>query len=227
MLNLNLRKQLGQLNLNVNLAIPTQGITVIFGCSGSGKTTLLQLISGLIKPDKGIISLNEQVFTDTQQGIFIPPALRNLGYVFQDARIFPHYSVQGNLTYGMKSKDHTQVAKIVDLLHLKQLMHRSPNTLSGGEQQRLAIGRALLSNPQILLMDEPLSALDVPMRKELLSYLESLQQEIQIPIIYVTHNLEEMLRLGERVLLLEKGKVLAFDEVQKIYTSNIFEPWRK
>ncbi len=156
----------------------------------------------------------------------LPTHLRKIGYVFQDARLFPHYTVKGNLRYGMKNVSQDDFNYIVDLLGITHLLKRYPLTLSGGEKQRVAIGRALLTDPDILLMDEPLSALDVPRKRELMQYLERLSKEINIPILYVTHSLDELLRLADRVVLMENGIVQAYDSVEKIWNSPIFVPWK-
>ncbi len=227
MLEINVKKQIGQMQLNADLLIPTQGITALFGVSGSGKSSLIQLISGLTKPDHGKIILNNRVLIDTQKNIFVPTNKRHIGYVFQEARLFPHYRVLGNLTYGMSYTNMEQLDHIVELLGISHLLKRYPITLSGGEKQRVAIGRALLTSPEILLMDEPLSALDLPRKRELLNYLENLAQEINIPILYVTHNLDELLRLAERVILLENGNVIAYDLLEKLWHNPVFSTWQK
>lgn len=215
------------MQLKADLSIPAKGVTALFGLSGSGKSSLIQLISGLTKPDEGKIVLNDRVLVDTQKEIFIPANKRHIGYVFQDARLFPHYRVLGNLTYGMSRDNAKRVDYIVELLGISHLLKRYPITLSGGEKQRVAIGRALLTSPEILLMDEPLSALDLPRKRELLDYLDTLAQEIQIPILYVTHSLDELLRLAERVILLEEGKVIAYELLEQIWHSPIFSTWQK
>ncbi|MGC7559322.1 molybdenum ABC transporter ATP-binding protein ModC [Pasteurella sp. PK-2025] len=226
MLNINVKKQLGQLSLQANLQIPSKGVTALFGLSGSGKTSLIHLVSGLLHPDEGRISLNDRVLVDTEKKICLPAYQRNIGYVFQDARLFPHYSVKGNLCYGIKQANPAQFDEIVSLLGIGHLLKRYPITLSGGEKQRVAIGRALLTNPEILLMDEPLSALDLPRRRELMAYLETLSKQIQIPILYVTHSLDELLRLAENVVLLNEGQVLAYDSLEAIWENPRFLPWK-
>ena len=226
MLQINVKKQLGQLALQANIQVPDQGVTAIFGLSGSGKTSLINLVSGLIQPDEGFIRLNDRTLVDMESQESLPTHLRKIGYVFQDARLFPHYTVKGNLRYGMKNVSQDDFNYIVDLLGITNLLKRYPLTLSGGEKQRVAIGRALLAEPDILLMDEPLSALDVPRKRELMQYLERLSKEINIPILYVTHSLDELLRLADRVVLMENGIVKAYDSVEKIWNSPIFAPWK-
>lgn len=226
MLQINVKKQLGNLNLDVNLQIPARGVTALFGLSGSGKSSLINLVSGLVHPDEGAILLNQRILVDKATNICIPAYQRHIGYVFQDARLFPHYTVKGNLCYGVKAFEQTEFDYIVSLLGIEHLLKRYPITLSGGEKQRVAIGRALLTKPEILLMDEPLSALDLPRKRELMTYLEKLSKEIEIPILYVTHSIDELLRLAENVVLLEDGKVRAYDSLEAIWENPLFLPWK-
>mgnify|MGYP000875442533 FL=1 len=227
MLHINVKKQLGTLFLEAHLDIPSQGVTALFGLSGSGKSSLINLVSGLINPDEGVIALNERELFNSAENSCVPINQRNIGYVFQDARLFPHYTVNGNLRYGMKNTSKDEFNYIVELLGIGHLLKRYPITLSGGEKQRVAIGRALLTDPEILLMDEPLSALDLPRKRELMNYLERLSKEINIPILYVTHSLDELLRLAERVVLLSGGKVEAYDVLENIWESPLFLPWKQ
>lgn len=227
MLHIDVKKQLGTLPLEAHLEIPSQGVTALFGLSGSGKSSLINLVSGLINPDEGVIALNERELFNSAEKICVPIEKRNIGYVFQDARLFPHYTVNGNLRYGMKNTSKDEFNYIVELLGISHLLKRYPITLSGGEKQRVAIGRALLTDPEILLMDEPLSALDLPRKRELMNYLERLSKEINIPILYVTHSLDELLRLAERVVLLTNGKVEAYDVLESIWESPLFLPWKQ
>ena len=227
MLYIDVKKQLGTLSLEANLDIPSQGVTALFGLSGSGKSSFINLVSGLINPDEGVISLNDRELFNSAENVCVPINQRNIGYVFQDARLFPHYTVNGNLRYGMKNTSKDEFNYIVELLGIGHLLKRYPITLSGGEKQRVAIGRALLTDPEILLMDEPLSALDLPRKRELMNYLERLSKEINIPILYVTHSLDELLRLAERVVLLTNGKVEAYDVLESIWESPLFLPWKQ
>ena len=227
MLHIDVKKQLGALPLEAHLDIPSQGVTALFGLSGSGKSSLINLVSGLINPDEGVISLNDRELFNSAENSCVPTNQRNIGYVFQDARLFPHYTVNGNLRYGMKNTSKDEFNYIVELLGIGHLLKRYPITLSGGEKQRVAIGRALLTDPEILLMDEPLSALDLPRKRELMNYLERLSKEINIPILYVTHSLDELLRLAERVVLLTNGKVEAYDVLESIWESPLFLPWKQ
>ena len=227
MLHIDVKKQLGTLPLEAHLDIPSQGVTALFGLSGSGKSSLINLVSGLINPDEGVIALNDRELFNSAENVCVPINQRNIGYVFQDARLFPHYTVNGNLRYGMKNTSKDEFNYIVELLGIGHLLKRYPITLSGGEKQRVAIGRALLTDPEILLMDEPLSALDLPRKRELMNYLERLSKEISIPILYVTHSLDELLRLAERVVLLTNGKVEAYDVLESIWESPLFLPWKQ
>ena len=226
MLHINVQQQLGRLTLRADLQLPTQGVTAIFGLSGSGKTSLINLVSGLTHPDQGFIRLNDHTLVDVENGENLPVHQRKIGYVFQDARLFPHYNVKGNLRYGMKNVSREDFDYIAQLLGIEPLLKRYPLTLSGGEKQRVAIGRALLTDPDILLMDEPLSALDVPRKRELMQYLESLSKEINVPILYVTHSLDELLLLADRVVLIENGKVKAYDTLENVWNSPLFAPWK-
>lgn len=225
MLQINVKKQLGAMLLDINVTIPAQGVTAIFGLSGSGKSSLINLISGLLQPDEGKIILNQQVLVDDKQCLAVHK--RHIGYVFQDARLFPHYKVKGNLLYGVKQRDKQKFKHIISLLGLEPLLSRYPNTLSGGEKQRVAIGRALLSEPDILLMDEPLSALDLPRKNELMAYLERLTKDINIPILYVTHSLDELIRLADQVILMQTGKVLAYEALENLWHNPLFSPWKQ
>ena len=229
MLRIDIKKRLGDLNLVMDTQLPLQGITAIFGRSGAGKTSLINILGGLSTPDIGKLALQkdnqETVLFDHTAGINLPPEQRNIGYVFQEARLFPHYSVRGNLNYGNKDKDNVHFNKIVQLLGLSNLLDRYPRSLSGGEKQRVAIGRALLTRPKMLLMDEPLAALDLPRKRELIPYLLELTQSLNLPIIYVSHSLDEILQLAEHMLVLEQGKVLVNGPLQTVWDSAEMRPW--
>ncbi|EQA3418175.1 molybdenum ABC transporter ATP-binding protein ModC [Cronobacter dublinensis] len=225
MLELNFTQVLGNHRLTVNETLPGSGITAVFGVSGAGKTSLINAISGLTRPQHGRIVLNDRVLSDTETDIFLPPEKRRIGYVFQDARLFPHYKVRGNLKYGMAKEMAAQFDKLVTLLGIEPLLDRLPGTLSGGEKQRVAIGRALLTAPELLLLDEPLASLDVPRKRELLPYLQRLAREINIPMLYVSHSLEEILHLADKVLVLEQGEVKVFGSLEDIWGSSVMNPW--
>lgn len=227
MISIALHHQLGDMALDLDVAIPSKGITAIFGRSGSGKTSLVNAIAGLIKPQSGHIQVLDKLLFDSSKGIDVPIEKRDIGYVFQDARLFPHYSVKGNLLYGVKGEiDELQFTRILQLLHLEQLLGRYPADLSGGEKQRVAIARALLSSPKVLLMDEPLASLDLPRKKEVMPFLESLATEINIPILYVTHSLNEILRLADHLLLIEQGRVVANGTLEEVWRSSAMKPWQ-
>ncbi|ABU77824.1 molybdenum ABC transporter ATP-binding protein ModC [Cronobacter sakazakii] len=225
MLELNFTQVLGKHRLTVNETLPGSGITAVFGVSGAGKTSLINAISGLTRPQHGRIVLTDRVLSDTETDTFLPPEKRRVGYVFQDARLFPHYKVRGNLKYGMAKEMASQFDKLVTLLGIEPLLDRLPGTLSGGEKQRVAIGRALLTAPELLLLDEPLASLDVPRKRELLPYLQRLAREINIPMLYVSHSLEEILHLADKVLVLEQGEVKAFGSLEDIWGSSVMHPW--
>jgi len=198
------------------------GLTAVFGPSGAGKTTVLNIVAGLIRPDRGRVAVNGRVLVDTATGAFLPPAKRKVAVVFQEARLFPHLSVERNLLYGAASRD--GLADMVDLLGLGALMTRAPGTLSGGEAQRVALGRALLSNPDLLLMDEPLSALDRPRKADLLPYFERLRDLHRLPILYVSHDVDEVARLADQVILLDKGKVATIGPVAQVFAGEGLAP---
>ncbi|MDY0925107.1 molybdenum ABC transporter ATP-binding protein ModC [Enterobacter sp. CFBP8995] len=225
MLNLHLSQQLGDHLLDVNVNIPASGITAIFGVSGAGKTSLINAIGGLTQPQSGRIELNDRLLFDSATRVNLPPEKRRIGYVFQDARLFPHYRVRGNLQYGMAPSMKPQFNALVALLGLESLLTRFPASLSGGEKQRVAIGRALLTAPDILLMDEPLSSLDLPRKRELMPYLQKLAKQVDIPILYVSHSLDEILQLADYVLVLDAGQVKAFGPLEKVWSSSAMRPW--
>jgi len=220
MLRVSLLKRRREFTLAASFAAPTPGLIALFGRSGSGKTTLIEMIAGLLPPDEGEVQLTGTVLTDTRAGIAVAPERRRIGYVFQDSRLFPHLSVAGNLRYGMqraRSMPHAiHFEEVVDLLGLGALLGRRPHQLSGGERQRVALGRALLSQPQLLLLDEPLASLDVARREEVLPYLERLRDWLSIPIVYVSHQFDEVLRLATYIVLLEEGRVLTAGPVGEL-----------
>ncbi|ASY64374.1 Molybdenum transport ATP-binding protein ModC [Sinorhizobium sojae CCBAU 05684] len=196
------------------------GVTALFGRSGSGKTTLVNIIAGLLRPDGGRIVLDGDVIADSARKRFTPVHRRRFGYVFQEARLFPHLTVRSNLTYGRwfagTSRSASEFAKVVDMLGIGHLLDRGPSTLSGGERQRVALGRALLAAPRLLLMDEPLAALDEARKAEILPYLERLRDETKIPIVYVSHSVAEVARLAQRVVVIDDGRVQASGEAAAI-----------
>ncbi len=210
--------QQGSFTLEVDLALPGQGITVLLGPSGSGKTTLLRCLAGLQRAPSGRLVVGRQTWQDG--GVFVPPHQRALGMVFQDAQLFPHLTVQGNLDYGRRRAGTAaaSVSPTVELLGLRDLLARRPDSLSGGERQRVAIARALVMAPQLLLMDEPLAALDPQRKLDILPYLDRLQDELTLPIVYVTHAVSEAARLADHVVLLDQGRVTTQGALQTLLT---------
>lgn len=202
------------------------GVTALFGPSGSGKTSLVQMIAGLTRPDDAVIRFGDVVWNDTERRIFVPPYRRRIGYVFQEGRLFPHLTARQNLLYGRvfapRGDRRITEDEVVSLLGIEKLLSQRPMTLSGGEKQRVAIGRALLSAPRLILMDEPLSALDRARRQEILPYIERIRDEVKIPVIYVSHAMDEVARLANRVVLLEDGKVRAEGEPREVFPELTF-----
>ena len=196
------------------------GVTALFGRSGSGKSTLVHLLAGLINPDEGVIRVENRTLFDSSQNINLAPQDRHVGCVFQEARLFPHLSVQKNLKYGLNRLPehlHSETfAQVVEVLGLEHLLTRRPARLSGGEKQRVAIGRALLSNPNLLLMDEPLANLDSARKSEILPYIERLSATFNLPVVYVSHNIDEVVRLADTLALVDDGSIAAVGPVQDI-----------
>lgn len=191
----------------------SEGITGIFGPSGSGKTSLLQAIAGLAVPRQGSIVVNNHLLFDSQRKINIPVEKRNIGYVFQEGRLFPHMSVEKNLVYGHKKNGHNKVRfnEVVELLNLNHILRSKPALISGGERQRTALGRTLLSSPDILLLDEPFSAVDVNLRNQILPFIIRIQQKVQIPMLVVSHDLTDLLKLTNTLCLIQNGKIIGHD----------------
>ncbi len=199
----------GEFRLDVDLRLPARGVTAIFGPSGCGKTSLLRCIAGLQRADEGRLQVGGEVWQDEHH--FLPPHKRPLGFVFQEASLLAHLNARGNLRYAMKRSGApaAKLEEVVELLHIGDILRRYPAQLSGGERQRIAIARALLIEPQLLLMDEPLAALDRARKQEILPYLERLKAELAIPVLYVSHVLDEVARLADHLVLMEAGKALA------------------
>ena len=203
------------------------GVTALFGRSGSGKTTVVNAVAGLLRPDAGRVVADGVVLLDTGAGVFVPPHRRRVGYVFQDARLFPHLTVRQNLLYGRwfsGAGAGADLGRVVELLGLGALLARRPGALSGGEKQRVALGRAILSNPRLLLMDEPLAALDEARKAEVLPYLERLRDEMGMPILYVSHSMAEVARLANTVVLMEAGRVTAAGAAQDVLSDPAMAP---
>ncbi|HLZ02750.1 MAG TPA: molybdenum ABC transporter ATP-binding protein [Bradyrhizobium sp.] len=210
MLRVDIEKQLGEFSLHA--AFESEGrVTGLFGASGAGKTSLVNMIAGLLRPDRGTIIVDGETLDDTARGIHVPAWRRRIGYVFQDSRLFPHLDVRQNLDYGRRmnglTDDAEQKKRVTGLLDIGHLLDRRPGKLSGGERQRVALGRALLAKPRLLLLDEPLGALDEGRRAEILPYLVKLRDEARIPMVYVSHDAAEMRQLATQIVLLQGGRV--------------------
>lgn len=222
MISIHVARQLAHFSLDVQVDCP-HIVTAVFGPSGSGKTTLLNLVAGLIRPDRGAISIDGELLFSATQGINLPPERRRVGYVFQDDLLFPHLTVKQNLRYGYdllpSGARRFKVDRIVDLLELGPLLDRRPGPLSGGERQRVALGRAILASPRLLLMDEPLASLDQGLKDRIIPYLRHIRSDLSLPILYVSHSVAEILQLTGQVIVLRQGRVLAcgdfFDLAQR------------
>ena len=228
-LSLRLRSRRGAFKLDVEAEIPLAGITAIFGPSGSGKTSLLRLIAGLDRPEAGRVAMGGEVWSDSADPVFIPAHRRPVGLVFQGARLFPHLSVAGNLAYGQRragaAEPRFETETIIEALDLGPLLTRQPASLSGGEAQRVALGRALLAQPRLLLLDEPMVGLDHARRAELLPYLDTTLRQLDIPALYVSHSVEEVLRLADRVLALSQGRCIAMGPAEHVFDRLDIEPF--
>ncbi len=218
----NFQVEFPSFTLDVNFTIPLQGVTTVFGPSGCGKTTLLRCIAGLERAPQGFMKVGEHIWQEEQQQIFLPISKRAIGYVFQEPRLFPHLTVRSNLTYGFKrtpsNTRHIDLDHIIAVLGIEHLLDRHPQHLSGGEQQRVAIGRALLRSPQLLLMDEPLSSLDLQRKREILPFIQRLDTEFHVPILYVTHDIQEVVQLSRTVLLLNSGKIVSHGTIGEVFS---------
>ena len=213
MLRVDVSKSLGDFHIEASFAGAGR-VTGLFGASGAGKTSLVNMIAGLLRPDRGTISVDGETLDDTAARVHVPAHRRRIGYVFQDARLFPHLDVRQNLDYGRRmnrlADDPVQRARVTDLLDIGGLLGRRPGQLSGGERQRVALGRALLAQPRLLLLDEPLGSLDEERKVEILPYLVRLRDEASVPMVYVSHNAGEMRQLATSIVMLSRGRVIAF-----------------
>ncbi|QAU44674.1 molybdenum ABC transporter ATP-binding protein [Bradyrhizobium guangzhouense] len=217
MLRVDVEKQLGEFSLHATFTSEGR-VTGLFGASGAGKSSLINMIAGLLRPDRGTIVIDGDVVDDIAAGIHVPTWRRRIGYVFQDARLFPHLDVAQNLDYGRRmnrlAPDAAQRARVVELLDIGALLDRRPGKLSGGERQRVALGRALLSKPRLLLLDEPLGALDEARKLEILPYLVRLRDEANVPMVYVSHDAAELRQLATQIVMLRQGRVTSFGGVK-------------
>jgi molybdate transport system ATP-binding protein len=213
MLRVEVFKQLGEFSIEASFSSEGR-VTGLFGASGAGKTSLINMIAGLLKPDRGLIAIDNETLDDTAARVHVPAWRRRIGYVFQDARLFPHLDVSRNLDYGRRmnglAHDPANLGRVVNLLDIGKLLDRRPGKLSGGERQRVALGRALLARPRLLLLDEPLGSLDEQRKAEILPYLVRLRDEANVPMVYVSHDADEMRQLATQVVMLERGLVTAF-----------------
>jgi molybdate transport system ATP-binding protein len=219
MLQVDIRLQRGTFQLDTRFTAPVPGVTALFGRSGCGKTTVVNLLAGLIRQGEGRMSLGDEVWFDSARGICVPAERRHIGYVFQDARLFPHYTVRGNLLYGAPRDTvgtSTAFEEVVGLLGLESLLSRRPGALSGGERQRVALGRALLAQPRLLLLDEPLASLDASRRDEVLPYLARLRDHFSIPMVFVSHQFDEVLRVATHLVVMDAGHVVAAGDVNAV-----------
>jgi molybdate transport system ATP-binding protein len=226
MLDVSLGKRHGDFRIDVAFQSDGAMVTALFGRSGSGKTSVIDMVAGLVRPDEGRVVVDERVLFDSEKRIDLPPARRRIGYVFQEGRLFPHYTVKGNLLYGM---ERTTVAErlirfdsVVEVLGIASLLDRRPGKLSGGEKQRVAIGRALLTSPRLLLMDEPLASLDGARKAELLPFIARLPGQFGIPILYVSHAMDEVLRLADHLVLMDSGRMADCGTVEEVMSRPSF-----
>ncbi|MEM7468353.1 MAG: molybdenum ABC transporter ATP-binding protein [Pseudomonadota bacterium] len=217
-----IRHPLADFELQLKFGIDSNAVTALFGPSGAGKSTLINFVAGLQRPAHGLISINDRLVEDTTQNISLPPHQRRLGYVFQQPRLFPHLTVEKNLMFGWKRSAQpvaqSEVTRLIKLLGIESLIQRKPLALSGGEKQRVALGRALLSNPEVLLLDEPLAALDHKRRDEILPYIERVRHEHKIPILYVSHSIDEVTRIAEYIHIINAGKLVAEGSVSDVFS---------
>lgn len=227
MLYMQVYKPLAHFDFKIDQTFLLSGVTAILGVSGAGKSTFLSLINGMITPKSGKIQLNDRCLIDIENNIKMPIHQRKIATIFQDPLLFPHLSVHKNLLYGAspKSKNVVDFDFLIHVLNLKEMLNRYPATLSGGEKQRVAIGRALLSQPQLLLMDEPLSSLDFIRKKELIEYIHALKNQFEIPIFFVSHNLNEVRLLADQIVLIEEGKIAQSGMAKKVLESVFFKDW--
>ena len=227
MFEIKLKKKQGDFLVDTAFGTHTTGVTALFGRSGAGKTSVINMIAGLSRPDSGFIRIHDTTLFDSEKRINLRPYKRRVRYVFQEGRLFPHLSVKSNLTYGMKritgARCYIDFNKVVDLLGIGHLLDRRPATLSGGEKQRIAIGRALLASPRLLLMDEPLASLDAARKAEVLPFINKLPGQFDIPILYVSHSVDEIRHLADNLVFLVDGSTRASGPVETVVLRNDFK----
>lgn len=220
MLEVSVRKLQGNFAVDAAFRTNGAGVTALFGRSGSGKTSVINMVAGLARPDEGRIVVEGKICFDSKNRIDVPPEKRRFGYIFQDGRLFPHLSVKSNLTYGMHlvptSDRYVELGQVIELLGIEHLLDRRPAKLSGGEKQRVAIGRALLTSPHLLLMDEPLASLDEERKSEVLPFIAKLPRKLSIPILYVSHSLGEIRALADVVVLMDAGRAVAVRKIGEL-----------
>jgi molybdate transport system ATP-binding protein len=218
MIDVKIRKRQGDFSIDADFHVQGTGVTALFGPSGAGKTSIVNMVAGLVKPDAGHIGVNQRRLFDSAMGINLPPEKRRIGYIFQDGRLLPHFTVRSNLTYGMHltpaDKRFVSFDQVVALLGIESLLERRPAKLSGGEKQRVAIGRALLTSPDLLLMDEPLASLDAARKLEVLPFIATLSHKYSIPTLYVSHSMAEIRQLADHLVTIEGGKVSAYGPLE-------------
>ncbi len=222
-----LQHRFGDFGLDVGFEAPP-GVTVLFGRSGSGKTSVVNAVAGLLRPEKGRIAVGDRVLLDTATKTCLPPHRRRLGYIFQEGRLFPHLTVRQNLAYGRwfapRAAPPVDPDRVIEMLSLGPLLDRRPRLLSGGEKQRVAIGRALLAAPELILADEPLAALDAARKEEILPYFERLRDQVSVPILYVSHAVGEVARLATTVVVLEAGQVVRQGSAEEVFADPAVAP---
>lgn len=221
MIEISLQKQLGPFALNIDLQLQFGDFLAIYGPSGAGKTTFLRILAGLVKPDQGHIIVGKKPWVDTNTRINLTPQQRQAGFLFQDYALFPHMTVRENLCFALnKHQGRAIISELIEIIELGDLQHRKPQTLSGGQQQRVALARAIVQKPKLLLLDEPLSALDLEMRKKLQNYLQCIHDEFQLTTILVSHDIAEIFRLANQVLVLESGTIQEIDHPSAVFQNN-------
>ena len=224
-LSVQIEHRLGDFSLNAAFEAGP-GVTALFGPSGSGKSSIANVIAGIAHVDAGRVTLKDTILCDTKAGVFVPPHRRRVGYVFQDGRLFPHMTVEGNIRFAMRFIQTRQdPSDVIGLLGIEPLMSRRPGSLSGGEKQRVALARALMSDPEILIMDEPLAALDEPRKEEILPYLERLRDQSDTPILYISHSVAEIARLADQMVILRNGQVVCQGPTAEILSDPMAMPF--